>query len=292
MSVDLENDDGISEEIEQEARNMGWVPQEEFRGNKDHWVDADEFVERGRTVMPILLQNNKRLQKEIDKRNADIDNLRTKLQNAETVMTKLEKHYTEANKRAVDIAKVQLREELKQAREDNDLDKELEVQERLDDLRQREAEVEVPAKKDEPKPKGNEYTPEFKEWLGRNPWFDKDKKKTKLVTRIAEDLREEGSDLQGVEFFDECVRVYDEQYGESDDSEDKEEKKPVRRPTSKVDSSSNRGGGRGGKSWNDLPAAAKQVCDEDADDLVGPGKRYKNLKDWRDQYAKIYFAED
>src|SRR6185369_7112819 len=39
---------------EAEARKMGWVPQGEFRGPKEQWRDADEFVERGRTVLPII----------------------------------------------------------------------------------------------------------------------------------------------------------------------------------------------------------------------------------------------
>lgn len=289
-SVDVDVD-----EIETEARRMGWVPEDEFRGNKSHWVDASEFVERGKTVMPILLQNNKRLQKELDKNRLEVDNLKTKLANSETVMAKLERHYTEANKRAVELAKVQLKEELKQAREDNDVDKEIEIQEQLDDMRARERELENVPEVKEKKETTSDASAEFKVWHKKNPWFDgsskEDKKKTKLVTRIAEDLREDGTDLEGVDFFDECVRLYEEQYGEQE-SEDADEEKPVRK-SSKVESSSTRGVRRpAGKTFADLPAAAKQACQEDAEDLVGEGKRYKTLKDWQTAYAKIYYAED
>lgn len=297
MDTEFE-DNELPEEIVAEARRMGWVPQEKFKGNKDHWVDADEFVERGKTVMPILLQNNKRLQMELDKNKAEVDNLKTKLANSETVMAKLEKHYTEANKRAVENAKTQLREELKQAREDGDLDKELEVREKLDDIREREKEIEEPVESKEKKtePSGNKLSPEFIAWKEENPWFDgpskEDKKKTKLVTRIAEDLREEGSELSGVEFFDECVRVYEEQYGEVEEEEE-EEKPRTRRPVSKVESSANRRPRRsGGKTFADLPADAKRACMEDVDDLVGPDKRYKTVDAWKAQYAKIYFTEE
>ena len=48
--------------VEQEARTLGWVPQEEFKGDPNRWVDADTFVERGHTVMPILRKNNERLE--------------------------------------------------------------------------------------------------------------------------------------------------------------------------------------------------------------------------------------
>lgn len=295
MSVETEFDDSNLpdvEETENEARKMGWVPEEEFKGKKDHWVSAEEFVERGRTLMPILRQNNRRLQQELDKQTSKVQTLETKLSNAERVMEKLEKHFTDANRRAVDIAKAQLKEELKQAREDGDVDKEFEVQDKLDDLRKRvsaldeeTSEADKSRKADEPRE--SQYSPEFKEWLKENSWFDKDKKKTKLVVRIGEDLREEGIDLTGREFMDACMERYDELHGENEE----EEEKPVRR-TSKVESSSGRKPSKGGsKSYADLPAAAKQACDEDADDLVGEGRRYKTLEDWRKAYAKIYFAE-
>ena len=48
--------------VEQEARTLGWVPAEEFKGDPNRWVDAETFVERGHTVMPILRKNNERLE--------------------------------------------------------------------------------------------------------------------------------------------------------------------------------------------------------------------------------------
>lgn len=293
------NEGGVDPNVEKEARNLGWVPLEEFKGNADHWVDADEFVTRGNQLMPILRQNNKRLQKTLDKQNETINNLTAQLRNAETVMTKLEKHYSEANRRAVELAKVQLKEELKQAREDNDLDAELEIREKLDDIREREREIDTdpqdkkqPKEQDKKTPQG--YSPEFLAWKEENPWFEgpskEDKKKTKLITRIAEDLREEGTDLVGSEFLDECVRVYEEQYGEQ---EEEEEKPTKRRAASKVDAPSNRNNGRSGaKGWNDLPAAAKQACLEDQEEFVGPDKKYKTLDGWKKRYCEIYFAQE
>ena len=43
-----------SDAVETEARSMGWVPLEEFRGPKDKWRGASEFVDRGSTVLPIV----------------------------------------------------------------------------------------------------------------------------------------------------------------------------------------------------------------------------------------------
>lgn len=290
VAVDRE-EEGIPEDIEKEARSMGWVPEAEFKGK--NWVDAEEFVERGRVVMPILLNNNRRLQKELLTRDTKIGTLEQQLQGAQKAIEKLEKHYTETNKRAVEIARAQLKEELKQAREENDVDREMQITDQLADLKQRETEAakEPVAPTPENKPVQGKYTPDFQEWIDRNPWFGKDAKTSRRFGIIAEELREEGTELQGPEFLDECVRLYEEEFGPI--YPEQEEQEPVRRQSSKVEGVSNRRRARSnGHSYADLPAEAKAACNDDADDLVGPGKRYATLKDWQAAYAKIYYAEE
>lgn len=287
MSIENE-EEGLSQDVIKEARSMGWVPQEQFRGKPDEWVDADEFVERGRKVMPILVANNRRLQAQLLTRDKELGTLKSQLEGATAAIEKLERHYTEANKRSVENAKRQLREELKTAREDNDVDAELDIQDKLRelDVASRNAE-DKPVKKDPPQ--AHQTPPELKAWYDANSWFGSDKKKTKLVVRIAEDLREEGSDLEGAEFMDECVRLYEEQHGESGDGENK----PARKPASKVEGVPSRGRSSGsGNKFADLPKEAKEACWGDADDLVGEGRRYKTLKDWENAYAAIYFSEN
>ena len=44
-------------EAESEARAQGWVPQEDFEGDKSKWVDAAEFVRRGELFRKIDTQN-------------------------------------------------------------------------------------------------------------------------------------------------------------------------------------------------------------------------------------------
>ena len=53
-------------QAEQKARNMGWVPKEDWKGNPDNWVGADEFVKRGETFVPFLQHQRKRLQADLD----------------------------------------------------------------------------------------------------------------------------------------------------------------------------------------------------------------------------------
>ena len=265
---------------------MGWVPEDQFKGNKDHWVDAEEFVERGRKVLPILIANNKRQARELLSRDQKIDTLAQQLTNATTAIEKLEKHYTEANKRAVQNAKDSLKAELKQAREDGDVDAEERILGEIGDIQHREREAAKEPEKKTEAPKTPEIPDDMKQWYRENSWFGspkpEDMKKSKAIARIAEDMRDEGNELVGVEFMNEALRIYEEQVGE-----------PTRQPTQKVETPSSRGGGRASsKSFASLPKEAKDACLADAEDLVGPGTRFKTLDDWMTKLAKTYYAVD
>ena len=279
-----ENEGNENAVIEKEAKAMGWVPEESFRGNKEHWVDAEAFVEKGRHVIPIMVENNKRLHRELLTRDEKIGNLETSLNSATTAIEKLEQHYTLANQRSVANAKIQLRNELKEAREDNDIDAEITIQEKLAALNDVKPEE---AKKEEKKeqPQDQALSPEFREWQIDNSWYGTDKKKTKAILRIAEDLRDEGNTETGTLFMDTCVAEL-----ERLSPTPRYEESPEHR-TSKVEGGNSRSNTRTGTAFADLPKDAKDACWGDVEDLVGPEKRFKTQKEWETQYAKIYFAQ-
>lgn len=290
MADGIENEDGGNEEIIQEARNLGWVPQDEFKGNPDSWVDANEFVERGKHLMPILRQNNRRLQQDLLTRDREINTLKANLENAQKAIDRLDAHYTEATKRAVAKAKIELREQIKQAREDNDVDAEFELQEKLDELKYSEKQAATAATTEKTAVTTTDLSPEFIAWNQENPWYGdvstpENKKKTKEMLRIVEDLLEEGETAKGRALFDKGVKILNERFKDSAE-----------------DSTPNRGkveGGAGGRSgarstgsgFASLPREARDACHADAELLVGKGKKYATLKEWEADYARIYNAE-
>lgn len=288
------------EQVESDARRLGWVPEEEFKGRKDHWVDAKTYLERGEQLMPILRQNNKKLQGDLKKSTQQIENLSEQVSNLNVALGKMEKHLTQANKQKVADAKTALKTSIKEAREAGDLDKEFELREQLDEAIAEErrilAEEEADNKKGRQPPK-DESTPKIssdvQEFMNDNPWFTStepaDMKKAKKFSRFAEDLREEGTDLVGREFLDEALRLFNEENGE--------EETPPPRKTSKVEGNESvrrppARSGNAGKSFNSLPKDAQQACMQFADDLVGPNKRYKTLDDWKKKYTKDYYENE
>ena len=50
---------------EDEARNLGWRPESEYKGKPEDFISAKDFVERGKTIMPILQANNAQLQRQL-----------------------------------------------------------------------------------------------------------------------------------------------------------------------------------------------------------------------------------
>lgn len=284
------------QDLERQAKALGWVPEEKFKGPKDKWISADEFLKKGEQVVPILRANNERMKGELLTRDARIDTLTQQLADAQKAIERLDEHYSAANKRAVDQALNDLKSQLKQAREDNDVDAEMEILGKIGDANEakRNAEAGSTKSKQEDK-KGDQQEqsdlhPDFQAWQKENSWFggtsQADKKRTRAIMRIAEDLRDEGDDEVGRAFMDRCLAKLEEQEGSREDNE------PPSRPSSKVEGAPRNGGGGRVKGWGDLPAEAKNACMADVDTFVGPNKRYKTEDEWKKQYVKIYFAQD
>jgi len=277
------------ESVEKEAKEMGWLPKERFKGPEDKWVPADEFVDKAQHVIPIMRANNERLRKDLLTRDGKIGTLQQELENVRSGLGVMEKHYKEQLQRGIAAERTRLEGAYRTAREDNDVDAELQVQKDLKNLDKSEAELAevkiVPDKKVDPKDGDFEkgLTPDYKAWEAENPWFNVDKKRTRLITLIAEDLAREEPNLKGRAFFDECSKRLEEEHPS--------EETPRRRQESKVEGGATRGSRSNGKSFSDLPADAKQACHSDLEVLVGEGKLFKTKAEWEKHYAETYFAD-
>lgn len=288
MSDELEQEEVEQEsEFDGQAREMGWQPKENWDGPEDKWVDAKTFVERGEHIMPIMRANNKRLKQDLLTRDKEIATLKQSVEAANKAIKALQKHHTEATAHAVEQAKKDLREQLKQAREVGDFDAEEEIRDKLSDLKQTRDDA-PPVDKTENENGAAQLHPDFIAWRDENPWFSdtstsESRKRIREFVRIGEDLREDGDNSTGREFMDKCLKTLEEREGKG--------KSPTR-TVSKVESGAS--GDRrvaGGRAFDNLPKEAKAICHEDNDSFVGPGKMFKTVREWEDHYAKLY-SED
>src|ERR1700675_3488942 len=78
--TDTSSDTNVApEEVQRQARDMGWQPKEQWKGNPDNWVDAPEFVKRGETFAPFLQHERKRLKTDVEQRDARLVALQEEL---------------------------------------------------------------------------------------------------------------------------------------------------------------------------------------------------------------------
>ncbi len=282
-----EQDDAISPEVVATAQEMGWQPLENFKGNPDKWVDAKTYVERGEHVLPIVRADRDRLRRDLLTRDNKIGTLEKQLEVQKALIQELGDNFSKDLERRIAEQRATLKSQLREASEDRDVGEALRIRDELNELDEAEREAKdkqaaVKAKlttTDDPAPGLSE---DFKAWQADNSWFGEDKKRTKAILRISEDLRDDGETSTGREFMDKCLELLLEQEGQRSTQ-----------VTSKVETGSARGGSRSSdeRSYSSLPADAKAACEEFAESLVGPNKQYKTKADWQKAYAKTYYGQ-
>lgn len=98
-----------SPEIEQRARNMGWRPQEEYKGSRP-WMPADEFVENIERNVPLMLERNRFLNDEVTKLNRKLDDSSRKLDDTLKVLQEFRQYNETVAQTAYERARRELEE--------------------------------------------------------------------------------------------------------------------------------------------------------------------------------------
>src|SRR5208283_1458393 len=119
------------EEVEQKARSMGWLPESDFRGRKENWVEAEKYVERGEQFIPFLQADKRKLEGQLTATNQKVSALETSLKEASDTIQALKEFRTELNKERLEEHREKLVEGIKAAREGGDVEGEERLREKL-----------------------------------------------------------------------------------------------------------------------------------------------------------------
>jgi len=284
MSTETEDrvvESAADADTQAKAEKLGWIPPSRFKGDPERFVDADAYIERGETVLPIVKEQNKRLHAEVESLRAESAKTAAALKAAQGAIDQIEERHSVETQKAVEAARRQVKAQLAAASEAGDHDGVAELTDQLTQLNVAEKKVEPAAK---PAPAVYVPPPDLAEWNAENPWFGQNKRKTALALGIAQELREAGETAVGKEFFNKVAAEVEKELGGA-----------IVPRGDKVEGGRNgsgddgRAGAKGGKSFASLPADAKAACDADARQFVGPTKKYKTQAEWRNRYAEIYF---
>ena len=136
--------------IEDRAREQGWRPVEEFEGDKSKWVSAETFVAKGELI-------NK------------IESLGKELKNTKKAMAMLQDHHKQVKEAEFTRAVNFLKQQKKQAYEQGDVDKIMELDEQIAEVKETQKKQSELINQQE-----NEIHPNFTRWVSNNAWYQND----------------------------------------------------------------------------------------------------------------------
>jgi len=250
-------------DIEQEAIGMGWRPKEEFKGNPDNWRPAEEYVDRGKKLMPILNDRVKKLEED--------------LQNALKIQTG---ELAKVKKQGYEMAKSEFEKK----------EKELDVKE-LAAVEAQDVEEFAKVKKEraelkEPEPVKNEpvVNPVFEDWNKKNTWYGTDPDLTEEANvqfNALVNLQE--SKTPGVQMAPD--KLYAELTKRVKTLNPEKFENPHRKDPAGVESGTPSEGKKGDK-FTDLPASAKSAYERQKKMQKEQGREFT-----KEQYLEIYNEE-
>lgn len=297
-TIDFEDDS--SEQDVSEAKAMGWKPPKDWKGEppKNGFVKAKEFVERGRTIMPIV---NSQLKKEQEKNAKLRDEIERIKQENEEKFSRLER----MSDRALKSQRKQLEEKYEALKETvietgdkaeykRIAKEEKEALKEFDD-----AASEKDEKDDKPKKSAKDMLPAsvretIEEWVAENDsWFNGDPELNAVANTYHEKILKSKPGLSIKENLAEVRAYVEKKYPEAFGKDKEEDEEEPRR--SRVEGGSRTAGGGGKSGWSKLPPDAQKQADKFIKDdglfLEKGETAEKNLAAARERYAKQYFGE-
>jgi len=183
--------DSQSENIQEtdfdaEAKALGWSPKENWRGAEKQWVDAETFVNRGKEILPVVNERNKRL---VERVNAQEQKLKEQADAFERFEKLNNKIAEQQRSEALSRIKSQQKEALENENDelyDQLEDKKVKVNEDL--------KVEEPKK---PKPQEPSYVepPETTAFRQQNSWYGTDPLLTDYANRYSNQMAQQGMSI-------------------------------------------------------------------------------------------------
>ena len=276
------------EDVQAKAREIGWRPPTEFKGDPQKWVDADEYLRRGEEVLPLVKATNKRLEAQLGNVLDENRRLAAQVEEMRQSMDDIAKFNAEQLQQRLTEQKRELTARLREARKEDDDRAIEELEEALEenaDARQKLKEKPAPTKREDGGQQTPQTTPEFEAWKGRNTWFGGSSTLDLAKTAAAQAFgaKAAAAGKRGQAFFDAIDEMLAEAYPAPAKRSDPTEEG---RPSGGGGSSSSRASG-----FSSLPAEAKAKAREQSSRFVGPNKMFKKEEEWFSYFAKQYNAE-
>ena len=247
------DDVAAQQAVEAQAKNLGWVPKDEFRGDPGQWKSAEDVVKHGEDTLPILRENLKRLHQKLDDQGR--------------VIKDFAEHHKKTEERSYQRALKKQKEERLAAVDKGDTEAFEKIDKKIEDLEQ-----------DKPAAGGKKPATGFQSWSEENQWYGDDIDMTMYADQVGSFLADKKPDWAPDKVFAEVAKKVKAKFPAYFTNTRRGQASAVESGAGGAPMDS----GGPGKKYSDLPPEAKKACD----DFVREGL----LK--RDDYVKDYFSEE
>lgn len=241
-AVEGEDDHAGEQSVEARARTMGWVPKDEFRGDPAKWTDAESFLRRGETMLPIVLERNRVMQRRIER-------LEKENRDRDASTKELLEYSRKSEERAYGRARKELEGRMEVAVGQADTASYTAARAELEQL-----DKERPAAPQVSAPAAPQPDPTVQQWVADNPWFKNDREMADdadmIFNKLARDQPTMSTSERLAETKRKIMRLHPEKF---------ENQRRVA-PAAVAAASPGRALRKTGRSFADLPAEAKVAC--------------------------------
>ncbi len=254
-------------DAEDQARALGWVPEEEYTGNPSKWADAETFLE-------VHSKNNGALRKAVAAQAKDLEALKAQMRGMDSAHKKIFEIQIKKQKEEFDqqvaFLKAQKREALRSGEHETAAD----IDEQLDGLRERGPELPEAPQTQNIAPPDWRTNSDMVTWAKRNPWFDVDEDMSAYAGGMGQQIRRNNPNMPFTELLEEVTvkvrKAFPHKFAGG-------RRNPVEGGTPGETAAA-----RTGKSYESLPRDAKAACDE----AVTDGGMT------RKQWVELYYGYD
>ena len=220
------------------AEDMGWTPKDQFKGDPSKWLPAAEFVRRGEEFVPFLKATNKKLDAKVHK--------------LESTVAKLAEHNAKTDERAYERALRDLKAELATAAQSGDAEAVDQITDEIADLKTAKA-----APRDT-------FEDTFNAWKADNAWYDNDPDLQAYAFGVGQELagKKVSREDQLTQVAERVRKAFPHKF-----------ENPRRREPGAVEGATN-ARRPAGKTYADMPADARQICDEFVRDKILTREKY------------------
>jgi len=222
------------------ARELGWTPKDDFKGNPDDYVDAATYIRRSKEIA--------------EAKNNQIGSLKKQLKEISSVVNELKTHNERIYKTEVKRLESELeslKSERKVAITDGDVDKVEEIEKKITELHSDAADSLKAAKSTTEAPAA-EPNKEWISWKKENAWYGSDDELTDFADKFA--AKHEGAPFKRVLELvrEEAELMFPEKFP-------KAEKEKMRTPASSVESGTRRSSPKSRFTESDLTPAQRAI---------------------------------